>query len=119
MILGSIAALAFSAALMEADLDGTWTSECVGEGHMFIVSTLTVAGGNLEQTSYGYSDEKCATPNFKVLVTSTAQYGTESLIVSGAKEINDIMTKMYFTATDANSITHLNKNSFCGFSDWT
>jgi hypothetical protein len=102
----------------QAAIDGTWETACINSNNQYGKNVLTVTGANMNQVSYAYGDAACATQWLTVEMSATAQYGADSQIVAGAKELDVVVSKVYLTGNESRIVDYLNQNTFCGFSDW-
>lgn len=110
--------LAVSAIAAPGPFEGTWVTACKPEQGQFSQSSVTASDNNLKQAGYSYFDAACTQKGIEVVINSTAQYGSSSLVVPGANEIDTIISTITLTAHDPRYIPYFNQTQLCGYSDW-
>jgi hypothetical protein len=98
--------------------DGNWATDCTKEQSQYTLGTMTMSGNTIQQTSAAYGDQACATKTLEATVAYTAQYGSDSKVVTGAKEVDTILSSVMLTVHNATYISYFNSMQFCGYSDW-
>src|SRR3989338_7233263 len=100
------------------NIDGTWATDCTAMQGQYLLSTIVVAGNNMKQSSESYLDAACASKGLEAVITSTANFGKESTVTVGAKEVDTIISSLTLAAHDPRYVSYFNSTSFCGYTDW-
>ena len=107
------------------ELEGTWKTPCYADGSTYRIKSLIVTGTTLVDTTNIYSDSSCTTEKSTWVDTySSLNIGDEITFASygssGGSGHKFTLTADTFTGTPLNAdvVTTLNTNSYCGDSDW-